>query len=900
MKYMKRGLALLMALAIMLTIMPVKAGNISGAGENLAAGESLPEGTDNGSVSGDTLSSPNGGKQEQEKLPETKKDVAEIAVKEAESIQPYAAGDIASGTDGNISWVIDGSGKLTVTGSGELSGGNYYDRAPWHGFAEQITSAKMDVIGMLDASGLFYGCENLINLDLSGFRTTNVTDTRAMFDGCSSLVNLDLSGFDTTSVTNMWSMFNDCSSLVNIDLSGFDTTNVIDMSAMFSNCNSLVSVDLSGFDTANVTDMGAMFSGCRSLTSVDLSGFKTTNVTNMGWMFSDCGSLTSVDLSGFKTMAVTDMRAMFDRCSSLVNLDLSGFDTTNVTDMWSMFSDCSSLMSVDLSGFKTMNVADMQDMFSNCSSLVNLDLSGFKTMNVTDMCAMFSGCSSLKSINLSGFDTANVTDMGNMFSDCSSLVNLDLSRFDTMNVIDMWSMFSGCYNLLTIHTPRNLKERVELPVTDDTDIWRLPDGTDITELPQNRSDSVIITRYRNPKIITETQDLNMSDVIRVKYVPYSYTVETNNWDPDNIVTYSIEKGTLARGLQMYPATGEIYGMPLEAGTFPITVKATFSNPRYLPSYKDLTLTVLDNTDSNVWNASDPGYEVEQYVGTLVSGSGSCPVLTELTDQLFVSAGTYGEFIDFWLNGEKLTEGRDYTKEEGSTRITIKSQTFRDKADKSGVNTIAAEFRVGGDTSKALKRTAQNFRIQEQENNNSGNSGSGRNTRHNETYVPSPALQATAVVRLSTPSGAPLSGILVELHSTPMEAVTDANGAAIFNGVEGGWHTLYVKDTNGTILASKGFELLFGERESIEGDQITAKAGEPFTLAVQMEGDKLTFVSFVETVAVQENNTPQTMQMRSANTGDAARPGLWFTLFVSFGALMGIFLYGEQKKHMIQK
>lgn len=32
------------------------------------------------------------------------------------------------------------------------------------------------------------------------------------------------------------------------------------------------------------------------------------------------------------------------------------------------------------------------------------------------------------------------------------------------------------------------------------------------------------------QIITTTPDLNMADVIRVKYVPYSYTVETDNTD----------------------------------------------------------------------------------------------------------------------------------------------------------------------------------------------------------------------------------------------------------------------------------------------------------------------------------------------------------------------------------
>ena len=167
-----------------------------------------------------------------------------------------------------------------------------------------------------------------------------------------------------------------------------------------------------------------------------------------------------------------------------------------------------------------------------------------------------------------------------------------------------------------IFTPCNVNVSTVLPLVLD-EFWFLPDGTEITELPQNLDHSVVITRRRNPKIITTTPDLNMDDVIRVKYVPYSYTVETNNWDEDNKVTFSIEKGELAEGLQIYPETGEIYGVPLETGKFPITVKASYSNPEYFPSYADLTLTVIDNTDSNVLNASDAGYEVEQYIGSQV-------------------------------------------------------------------------------------------------------------------------------------------------------------------------------------------------------------------------------------------------------------------------------------------
>ncbi|MBD5552384.1 MAG: BspA family leucine-rich repeat surface protein [Lachnospiraceae bacterium] len=689
-----------------------------------------------------------------------------------DEVMPYAGDIIASGTDGGITWTIDTDGKLTVSGSGDFSS------SLWADYKESVISAEVNVTGMASTYEMFYECTSLVSVDLSGLNTENVTDMSWMFSGCSSLESLDLSRFDTRNVTDMSLMFSGCSSLESLDLSSFNTGNVTDMHWMFSSCSSLTSLDLRGFDTGNVTDMSVMFHGCSNLASLDLRGFDTGNVTDMSDMFGDCNSLVSLDLSSFDTRNVTNMSCMFMGCGSLTSLDLSSFDTGNVTDMGDMFLDCSSLTSLDLSSFNTGNVTAMSDMFSGCSSLANLDLSGFNTGNVTDMSGMFSHCSSLTSLDLRGFDTGNVTDMWYMFFVCSSLASLDLSSFDTENVTDMCGMFFDCINLAsldlssfdtrnvtnmasmfgycisitsldlskfdmrsvgntedmlfgcneltTINAPLNLTQSVETPVVAGT-VWRLPDGTEITELPQNLSSSVIVTRHNNPKIITTTTELNMEDVVRVKYVPYSYTVRTDNADEENKVTFSLEAGELPRGLEIYPATGEIYGVPLEAGEFPITVKASYSNPDYEPSYANITVIVKDNTDSDVYNASDKGYELIVPVGERAEDGSNVFLLKQKGDQLFVSAGEFREFIDLWLNGERLVDGVDYTKESGSTRITIRSQTFANKANQNGINTLAMEFRVGGDKSKELKRTAQNFRIDSSQNNSSNgghNSGNG--------------------------------------------------------------------------------------------------------------------------------------------------------------------------------
>lgn len=368
-----------------------------------------------------------------------------------------AGGNIASGSYGNITWVIDAGGKLTVEGTGDFAEPhvtfkyNYYTyRAPWYQYNDSVKSAVVKVTGMTDASYMFCNCHNMESVDLSGSDTSNVTDMSQMFSGCNRLKSLNLSHLDTSNVTNMRWMFSGCNDLKSLDLSRFDTSKVTDMRSMFSQCFELKSLNVSRFDTSNVTDMGDMFSGCQGLTSLDLSRFDTSKVENMFSMFGSCISLTSLNVSHFDTSNVTDMEYMFSHCRELKSLDLSCFDNSRVTGMNHMFEQCSSLTSLNLNGFGTVNVTGMSCMFKDCSSLTKLDLSHFDTGNVGDMNHMFDGCSALTSLNLNGFDTGNVGDMSNMFAGCSALTSLDLSSFHTAKVQSMEYMFFDCKNLKSL------------------------------------------------------------------------------------------------------------------------------------------------------------------------------------------------------------------------------------------------------------------------------------------------------------------------------------------------------------------------------------------------------------------------------------------------------------------
>ena len=242
------------------------------------------------------------------------------------------------------------------------------------------------------------------------------------------ILEIDLSNFDTSQVTNMDSMFYDMSNLTMLDLSSFNTSKVTDMSGMFAGLLNLTTLNVSHFDTSNVTNMDAMFYGMSSLTSLNLSNFDTSQVTDMGYMFSYMSNLTTLNLSNLDTSKVTNMYSMFEDMHSLTTLNVSNFDTSQVTNMDRMFYGMSSLTTLDLSNFDTSKVTDMSGMFSEMLSLTTLDLSNFDTSQVTNMSGMFYlndmyiSEDKLETIYVNNdFNTAKLTDFSGMFQNRKKL-----------------------------------------------------------------------------------------------------------------------------------------------------------------------------------------------------------------------------------------------------------------------------------------------------------------------------------------------------------------------------------------------------------------------------------------------------------------------------------------------
>lgn len=194
----------------------------------------------------------------------------------------------------------------------------------------------------------------------------------------------------------------------------------------------------------------------------------------------------------------------------------------------------------------------------------------------------------------------------------------------------------------------------------------------------------------------------------VKYVPYAALIQTTNRYSWNKVSFQIIDGALPDGLSL-TENGEIYGVPKEAGTFTFTVRMRNSHYTFDTYEHTYTLTVADNTDANVDNATDEGYEILDRV----------PDLTSPQDVVFRSEGDLtAEFQDFWLDGEKMVRDTDYIAEDGSTKITIRAQTIASKG--TGTHTISNEFR---NSKGELKRAAQNYTYR-RPGGSGGSSGGG--------------------------------------------------------------------------------------------------------------------------------------------------------------------------------
>ncbi len=127
--------------------------------------------------------------------------------------------------------------------------------------------SNIDISKVTNMDGMFYGCNMLTTLDLTGFNTANVSSMQAMFKNCIKLeeIKLDPTKFTDDSLTNVFRMFDNCNALKQIDFRGFKGEKLENAQSWFAHCKNLEYIDLSNFDGGS-------------------------NITNLNWTFQNLGS----------------------------------------------------------------------------------------------------------------------------------------------------------------------------------------------------------------------------------------------------------------------------------------------------------------------------------------------------------------------------------------------------------------------------------------------------------------------------------------------------------------------------------------------------------------------------------------------------------------------------------
>ena len=176
-----------------------------------------------------------------------------------------------------------------------------------------------------DCSYMFYGCTNIVYIDLANFDFQLTTNVQEMFSYCINLTEIKFPKLHYI-ITNTSYMFNYCKKLVKLDLSNINTENVTSMAGMFQNCEKIKSLDLSKFDTKNNTLLYCMFNDCYELKEIKFSKkFDTEKVMFMNWMFYGCENLENLNLSSFKVdkKNMKDMTEMFIGCDKLEKIKVN-------------------------------------------------------------------------------------------------------------------------------------------------------------------------------------------------------------------------------------------------------------------------------------------------------------------------------------------------------------------------------------------------------------------------------------------------------------------------------------------------------------------------------------------------------------------------------------------------
>ncbi len=380
------------------------------------------------------------------------------------------------------------------------------------------STKTINLLGELPDSGkelVFPDHNEAEHVNFSGSAYTT-KKAEAMFHYLPKVVDIkNFSYLDTSAAETMEDMFFDDYALKSMDLTKFKTGNVTNMAGMFGNCRSLTSLDLSSFDTRKATDMSFMFSNCSSLKSIDMSGFTVSSSANTRSMFSGCTSITSIKLpAGFKVSQQMELpneddtyagwaKAGTNRIISIgsdyatFTADTAGeYVRLKKSEIWSSWDESIGTLTVfgqlpDTNSENTLPVLAGVDPLAVKKVIIK------KGTHTGESCySMFSGMRNLVSVEgLEGLILHSATDARWMFSECSSLRSLDLSAFAPYATLSVKIMLADCTSLRTLVLPKGfIVDDTLLPCSDETYLgWAVQGSTHIISKSSIHSGTAMFT-----------------------------------------------------------------------------------------------------------------------------------------------------------------------------------------------------------------------------------------------------------------------------------------------------------------------------------------------------------------------------------------------------------------------
>lgn len=276
-----------------------------------------------------------------------------------------------------------------------------------------ITIYNPKKIAVSSAENMFAGFTNLESITgLNNFDFSACKNFSGMFEGCSNLKNIDLSRNDLSQAVNTSNMFKDCLLIQDFktDSQNFNALSTAD--SMFEGCMGLRTITMPA--TPNLKSAEKMFAkvGGGEMQTVQILGaLSFENVENLNYTFSEATLADYTFIEKMNPKNVTTAIGTFNTCN-VEKLDLSSWDVSKLTRADYFIKNCMWLSSLNLDGWNCAELTSCEGMFDSNTGMEQLTLNWTNANKVKNINSMFSECSSLESLDITffnglAFETAN-------------------------------------------------------------------------------------------------------------------------------------------------------------------------------------------------------------------------------------------------------------------------------------------------------------------------------------------------------------------------------------------------------------------------------------------------------------------------------------------------------------